>query len=362
MRSPKATGEKPDRAPLCLPGLEHASRDELDRIENPLERRLAERIFDQTTFTVLCGVGGNRMLMTPASHIHVEIQRLPNGHTRRVGTIDAPGRPLRFIDEHMPESNTTWHVEYPVKNRDDIEALKSIPWDPPVATPQAALPEGFAERGLLRVTASSPMVCVSGAMPYEMFLELCLTDLPLMEELTEICRVRTLDCVERSLAAHDADRVWLGGSEWVTPPMASPRVYDALVQDQERSIIDLVHARSNAIVHIHCHGRIRHALPRTIERGADYTEPCEPPPDGDITMREAKEIAAGRITLGGNVEARILANEDPDEVEDATRAGFDGGTDRMILRPTEAPTRLDEREAANFERMIDLWDELSSVG
>jgi hypothetical protein len=361
MRSPKASGERPDRAPLVLLDFLHASRDEFDAIANPRQRALAARVFEHTTFEVRCGAYGNRMLMTPKSRIHVETETRPDGRVRKIGTIDAPGRPLRFIDEWAPDVSTAWHVEYPVKDRDDLEALASIPWEPPDVLVPDALPEGFAERGLLRASTSSPMVCVSGAMPYQMFLELCLTDLPLVEELTELCRVRVLDCVERTLAATDADLLWIGGSEWVTPPMASPRVYDALVQEQERSIIGLVHAKSDAIVHVHCHGRIRHALGRTIERGGDYTEPCEPPPDGNIAMAEAKRLAAGRITLGGNIEARILANDGPDDIEAAVRAAFEGGADRMVLCPTERAARFDERESANFNRMIDVWEELSAV-
>ncbi len=56
---------------------------------------------------------------------------------------------------------------------------------------------------------------------------------------------------------------------------------------------------------------MRHALERTIERGADYTEPVEPPPDGDITMAEAKRLVAGRLALGGNIDCRVLTDPLP---------------------------------------------------
>ncbi|MFW6107917.1 MAG: hypothetical protein ACOC70_01830 [bacterium] len=106
---------------------------------------------------------------------------------------------------------------------------------------------------------------------------------------------------------------------------------------------------------------MRDALPRMIERGGDYTEPVEPPPDGDIPMAEAKRSADGRITLGGNVEARILANETEDDVEAAVRSAFEGDNHRFMLRPTEKPSRLDEREFRNYLRMLDVWTELSPI-
>ena len=144
--------------------------------------------------------------------------------------------------------------------------------------------------------------------------------------------------------------------------MGSPALYDTLVHEPERSIIDFVHEQGDIPVHAHCHGKVRHALTRCIERGVDYTEPVEPPPDGDITMAEAKRLVDGRMALGGNVECRILCNESEETVEQATRAAFDGGTYRFVLRPTEGPSpELTEREFRNYMRMIDVWEELSPI-
>lgn len=69
---------------------------------------------------------------------------------------------------------------------------------------------------------------------------------------------------------------------------------------------------AGAFVAWHARGRSEMAVQgaakaiKIIERGADYTEPVEPPPNGDLTLAEAKKLAAGRITLGGNIEARLL--------------------------------------------------------
>ena len=99
-----------------------------------------------------------------------------------------------------------------------------------------------------------------------------------------------------------------------------------------------------------------------IARGGDYTEPVEPPPDGDITMAQAKQVAAGRISLGGNIECRILCSESADTVGRAVRAAFEGGKERLVLRPTEGPTpRLTQREYRNTMGLIDVWDELADI-
>jgi len=358
-------GEAADRVPLVLPRLQLASGEQLAEIGDPRRRALAERVWEQMHFDVGVPAPINRMLVTPPQRIRSEEQKLPNGHVRHHGTIDAPKGPLSFVTEWDPDSQTTWTLKHPVETREEIERIASVPWELPlgIEPPKLdALPADFATRGIVRTGVSSPFVCVAGMMPREWFYELCLTDLPLIQELTEICRQRILACLEVLFAKPGIEYVWIGGSEWVTPPMASPHIYDALVQEQERSLIEFIHSRRGAVVHIHCHGKVRHALQRAIERGADYTEPVEPPPDGDITMAEAKALAAGRITLGGNVEARVLCNESEETVERAVLAAFEGGKERFVLLPSDGPSpRLGEREFRNYMGMIDLWRDLSPI-
>jgi hypothetical protein len=155
--------------------------------------------------------------------------------------------------------------------------------------------------------------------------------------------------------------LWIGGCEWLTPPMGSPRLYEALVQPYEAAIIAKAHAHG-AACHVHCHGRVRSTLPLVVARGADYFEPMEPPPDGDLTMAEGKSLAAGRMTLGGNIEARLLAHGDVDDVERATREALAGGKERMVLQTSAGPlAEMTPRMVANYHRMLDVWEEMSPL-
>jgi hypothetical protein len=347
-----------------LPKLQFKSRADIAELDDPLRRQVAERVHDYVSFEVGAPSCLNRMLCIPPTAVRTETEDLPNGHRRSHGTISTPKGDLHFESEWSPESQTSWTLKHPVESLDDVEKIRSVPWEIPdaLAPPNMdELPAGFEDRGVLVTRISSPFVCVAGMMPREWFLELCLTDLPLIVDLTEICLQRTRAQLEVLLSKPGIEYVWIGGSEWVTPPMASPAIYDALVQEQERGLIELAHA-AGAVVHIHCHGNVRHALARTIERGADYTEPLEPPPDGDITMAEAKALADGRLTLGGNIECRVLSFGSEATVEAAVRAAFEGGKERFILRPSEGPDpRMSEREFRNYMRMIDVWEELSPM-
>ena len=358
-------GETVDRVPLDLSGLRYESVDALSNIQDPLQRRLAERAGGHMHFEMTTPSHTNRYLMTPGQRIRSESRTLPNGHRRTEGVIDTPKGELTIVTDYDPGLRTGWTEKYPVESMADIEKIRSVPWErppgvkPPVPGPR---PADFDQRGIMTTRISSPFVCVAGMMRYEDFLAMCATDLDLIEDLTQICLDRTMDVLEALLAEPGIEYVWMGGSEWITPPMGSPAHYDALVQEQERRIIDYVHSHSDAVVHVHCHGRVRHALGRCIERGADYTEPVEPPPDGDITMADAKAMAAGRITLGGNLECRVLCNESVEAVEAAVRAAFEGGRERFVLRATENPSpTLSQREFENYVRAIDLWEELSPL-
>jgi len=358
-------GERADRVPLELYGFWFPDRETLEAVEDPLRRRIGERVFDELVFRSIHPSHVNRYLVTPPQLWRESHEDLPNGRRRTRGVMDTPKGELTYLTEWAPEDETTWTWKYPVENERDIEKITSVPWEPPEGLKALDGSErvgDFETRGICEVGVSTPMVCVAGMMRYESFLELCATDLRLVKALTEICLERVMDVLAVLLSRPGVDLVWMGGSEWLTPPMGSPALYDALVQEQERTIIDYVHANSDAVVQVHCHGKVGTVLEKTIARGADYTEPVEPPPDGDITMREAKEIAAGRITLGGNVETRVLANESEDVVERAVRAAFEGGKDRFILATTAGCSpKLTKREFKNYLRLIDVWAELSPV-
>jgi len=354
-------GERADRVPLVLEGFHHASPDEEPE---PTKREILERVFDRLHYFHHTDAFVNRYLVTPPQRIRRIARAQRNGEVLTTSEIDTPRGRLTAVVATNPITRTLWTVKYPVESLDDVEKICSVPWElpPQLAPPDlSALPSSFEERGILRAGVSSPFVCVAGMMPYDYFLELCATHFELLKELTQICFARIMSVLDVLLSAGNIEYVWMGGCEWLTPPMGSPRHYEELVQDFEKKIIDRIHA-AGALCHVHCHGNVRSTIEMVVERGADFFEPMEPPPDGDITMAEAKTLVAGRMTLGGNVEARVLENENADEVEKAARAAFAGGKERMVLQTSAGPyCAMTPRMIENYHRMIDVWEELSPI-
>ena len=130
------------------------------------------------------------------------------------------------------------------------------------------LPEDLAVRALVQSNISSPFVCAAGMLSYQHFLELCVTEFDLIKELTAVCAEQIHRVLDVVLANRNIDCVWMGGCEWLTPPMGSPKLYEELVQPFEAALISHVH-EAGALVHVHCHGNVRSTLELVIQRGAD---------------------------------------------------------------------------------------------
>ena len=357
-------GEPVDRVPLMLDGFLFESREEIATLDDPFQREIAGRVYDHTAAFIGWDTRINRHLVTPPqAHRTVSTEERSDGIITTY-EIATPSGPLTYILGENPISRTSWTIKYPVETLDDLDRLADVPWELPEGLAPPAtddVDEAALARCLTQLGVSSPFVCVAGAMSYQTYLEWCATEPDLMCELTDVCAKRIHDVMDVMFSGVHIDYLWMGGCEWLTPPMGSPKLYDELVQPYEAEIIRRAH-EAGALVHVHCHGNVRSTLEAVIKRGGDFFEPMEPPPDGDITMREAKAFAAGRMTLGGNIEARVIELGDADEVEAAVRAAFDGGKERMVLKCTEGLIRrMTPRMRENYHRLIDVWEECSPM-
>jgi len=356
-------GEPVDRVPLNIEGFQSINLDDSDN--DPGKKEILSRIINETCYFHSYDCAVNRYLViSPKSIRNVNREEQDDGSIIMTNQIDTPKGVLTAITGQNPISRTTWTLKYPCENLDDIEKITSVPWELPkqqLLAQKTELPTDFAERGIIHCGVSSPFVCVAGMMSYEYYLELCATHYDMIKELTQICFERVYKSLDFVLNNYDIEYVWMGGSEWLTPPMGSPTLYEELVHKYEQPIIERIH-EAGAISHIHCHGNVRSTIEMVIKRGGDFFEPVEPPPDGDITMAEAKVIANGRMTLGGNIESRVLENGTVDEVEKAVIAAFAGGKERMVLQTTAGPLSImDAKMIENYHKMIDIWEECSPV-
>jgi hypothetical protein len=129
-----------------------------------------------------------------------------------------------------------------------------------------------------------------------------------------------------------------------------------------KSMTELIHARGGK-VRLHCHGKIGKVLDMILATGPDGTDPCEPPPDGDIELDEVKRRCAARnVSVWGNIELKVLEHGTPADVRDNVRRimqqAKEGGG--FVLLPTAGPINvpLSPKTEENYRVMIDTALEL----
>jgi len=341
-----ARGELVDRVPISPPiGFDPIAWDERGeetRPGDPLWTEVARLCAEHCDCLVHVPAVGvlfdRRFLLTPTKHI----ERLPD---EREGEwivqrhiVHTPRGDLTTTDKHQPGIGTSWYTEPLVKTVEDAEALLSVPYEfvPPDLTPALQYMERVGERALTEVGVSTPLVSVSRLMHFDQFLLWCAIEPDLLHRLMATMAERVRIGLEYVLKAGVGPSFWFGGSEQATPPMMGPVMYDDFAVRYDAPLMDLVH-QHGGLVHVHCHGKVRGILDRLVAMGADMLDPVEPPPDGDVTMAQARQLTEGKITLLGNIEFRELEFASPSRIRQLVRTAIAEAGERMILYPSATP-------------------------
>lgn len=274
--------------------------------------------------------------------------------TRRVLTIGA--RTLSMTAATKEGIGHTWQVEHLCKTPEDAAALLDLPWESGPAEPGDffEIERQLGERGIIWVTVPSPLHIVNHLFDPSDFLILVREEHRLIERLIETAADRLITVLDALLTAGVGPIIRFGGAEYATPPLMGPADFDELVVRYDAPLMQLC-KQHGRFVAVHCHGRIRHALKRFLEMGVDQTDPCEELPDGDLTAAEARGLAAGRITLTGNIQMRELETAKPEAIEERVqRLIAEAGPDRLIVSTTGTPLeRMSSKLAQNYHRLMD---------
>lgn len=116
--------------------------------------------------------------------------------------------------------------------------------------------------------------------------------------------------------------------EMLILPWMGMRLFDEFVFPYDKKVNDAVHAIGGRL-RAHCHGNCMEYLERMSEMGVDAIEPLEPPPFGDVDLKEAKRRVGDRMLLSGNVPSPLFVQMSREEVrksvKDAISAAALGG-------------------------------------
>jgi hypothetical protein len=260
---------------------------------------------------------------------HVAILHTPRGDLRSSVLVGLKGQP-------------GLHETYYVNTREDAERFLSVPL-PAVGgevSPYFDAVRKMGERGIVEAgLQSNPAGAAVELCGSESFAVLSVTERDLVHALCEREMKILLKTTACLLSQGVGPFFAMLGEEYIVPPLHGPRDFADFNVRYDKPILDLIHEAGGRI-HIHCHGPVKKVFGCFLDMGTDVLHPFEPPPMGDITPSEAKEMARGRMTLEGNIQISEMYESSPDRIREKTcRLIAELFADRkgLIVAPTASP-------------------------
>lgn len=301
-------------------------------------------------------------MFLPAAEIEraVDERRLPDGTTVITTTLRGPGGSLTSVSQGIAG---TWAFESTrrfLSSADDVRLYLSWPFASPAAEGAsfAALDAEVGGRGVVTWRIPDALGVVGHSFEPEPFA-LCSVEAPgIILRLLDVIAARIYAYVEAVLREGARPIVIIGGPEFATPPLLSPRTFDDYVVRFDQPLIDLLH-RCGCKVIVHCHGRLDSVLERFVQMGVDALHPFEAPPMGDITPAEAKRRVGRRMCLVGNLQIGDMMTMAPSEIKRQARQLRQSVPDGLIVTTTATPyeTPMSQRLFENYQAAFDALDE-----
>ena len=356
-------GQMPDRVPVSTYELVGYNSQSFENKE-PSYRDLMEYIRQKTDCICMWNPGSNEQFLSSAAPVDMDIQESWDDNykiTKR--TLHTPLGDITNTTKVTENIYTTWQTEHWCKSIVDVDKAMSIPYEPVSFdwSDLARIQGEVGEHGILMPTLGDPLLIAGELMEFGEFTMWVMMETEHFARTVEVIHQRNMENLKRMLEGHVADLYRIVGPEYACPPFLPPRYFAQFVTPYVKQMVDLIHAKGGK-VRLHSHGKIGRVLDEILATGADATDPCEAPPDGDITLAEIKAKAGERITLFGNIQLKLLETANREEIVDFVRMSMDsakaGG--RYVIMPTAAPINvpLSEKTADNYRTYIDTALEL----
>jgi len=285
-------------------------------------------------------------------------------HVRR-RIIRTPSRELTSTVKWTDNVKTNWTTEHLCKNTADIDALMNLPWTPVEYNlddyPRIWRELGKnSEHGIIMSSVNDPVCCAMDMMEFGEATVWALTEKDHFAATLKELHRRNMANLRNLLELHKqksykVELYRIVGPEYLTPPYLPPSYFEEFVYPYVCEIVELIH-EYGSYARVHCHGKIGRVLDMIINTGADGIDPCEAPPDGDIELVDIKRKCAGKMTIFGNLELKLLERGSAEDARNAVKACMaaakEGGG--YVILPTAAPINipLEPQTAENYKTFI----------
>jgi uroporphyrinogen-III decarboxylase len=215
-----------------------------------------------------------------------------------------------------------------LENLKDVKKLLSIPYNPvkPDVSGFFEAEKRLGENGIMHVGIGDPLGTLLSLFGTNRVYYWMKAKPKVFHDLSQIFTNRIIDWTTYLLKKGLGPLFGWAGPELALPPFVSFETFDEVITPYESQICKVIHDYGR-FTKVHCHGNVMRVLEKFAEMGVDMTEPCEPPPLGDVILKEAKKLVGDRMCLCGNIPCleRMTWNEVDKIVRNAIKGAAPGG-------------------------------------
>ena len=289
--------------------------------------------------------------------------------TRR--TIKVGQRTLSSLTRRDQDLDTVWHLEHLLKDTADLQAFLELPAphftgqvDPAsVLQTEASL----GDTGIVMLDTPDPLCLAASLFHLADYTVIALTEPSLFHRLLDRFAGALYPQVQAVANALPGPLWRIYGPEYASPPYLPPRLFREYVVEYARPVVQAIQA-AGGYARIHCHGRLNAILPDILSLGVDGLDPLEPPPQGDISLPEARRLCGEGMVLFGNIEVAEIETLPPAGFELRLRQALADGTNAagsgFVLMPSAFPIGrvLSDRALQNYTLMVKAAAEFCPSG
>jgi len=273
-------------------------------------------------------------------------------------TIHTPLGELTHTIRVSDKVNTTWHTERLCKTTKDVDAYLSIPYEPVAYdySDYGRILREVGDRGIIMASLEDPVCTAMELMEFGQATVWAMTETDHFQKTIDILHERTMNNLKNMLKIAVVDLYRICGPEYMTPPFLPPMFFGRFVTPYLREMTRLIHQYGGK-VRIHSHGKINKVLKDILKSGADAIDPCEAPPDGDITLAQIKKQIGEKMCIFGNIQLKMLEHGSQDDVKKEVslcmESAKSGG--RYVIMPTASPINfpLSPKTEGNYKVFIE---------
>ncbi|OHB60434.1 MAG: hypothetical protein A2Y12_18790 [Planctomycetes bacterium GWF2_42_9] len=351
-------GELPDRVPVSTYELCGFNSKAFENNDKSYES-LMQKIRKDTDCVCMWEPASNAKFLESAFPVEMEIKQWRENDSQITHKIvHTPKGDITNTTRVIDRVHTVWQTEHLCKNIDDVERALSVPYTPLKydVSDYDRIKSEVGNRGIIMASLSDALCVCADLMSFGDYTIWAMTETDHFVKTLEIVHSRIMENLKRMLDVNVVDLYRICGPEYASPPYMPPQLFDKFVVPFVTEMIELIHSRG-AKVRLHCHGKIGKILDSICKTGCDAIDPCEAPPDGDISLSEVKKRVGDNICIFGNIQLKLLETASVVEIENAVcncmDAAKNGG--RYVIMPTAAPINspLSSQTEKNYNIFID---------